>query len=216
MGETSSTLLALVDPKEDRLFLDTMLSKHRKAVQDLNVYVEHVGKRRPMRPEPVAAALNEIAASEAIFTADTGMCNVWSFALHRCDKGAARDRFVLARLHGQCFATGHRGAIALSGLSSDCHGGRRRLGHTIIMGDLRTVAQYNLPIKIVVLDNGALGMVKLEMEVAGIPDWQTDLKNPNFARVAEAISIKGIRIKNLADLHSGLEQALDYPGPALG
>ena len=86
----------------------------------------------------------------------------------------------------------------------------------ILMGDLRTVAQYNLPIKIVVLDNGALGMVKLEMEVAGIPDWQTDLKNPNFARVAEAISIKGIRIKNLADLHSGLEQALDYPGPALG
>jgi pyruvate dehydrogenase (quinone) len=86
----------------------------------------------------------------------------------------------------------------------------------ILMGDLRTVAQYNLPIKIVVLDNGALGMVKLEMEVAGIPDWQTDLKNPNFARVAEAISIKGIRIKNLADLHSGLKQALDYPGPALG
>src|SRR5215472_16665995 len=75
-------------------------------------------------------------------------------------------------------------------------------GLAMLMGDLLTVAQYDLPIKIVVFDNSALGMVKLEMEVAGLPDWQTDLKNPDFAKVAEALGIKGIRIENPGDLHS--------------
>ena len=85
----------------------------------------------------------------------------------------------------------------------------------MLMGELLTVAQYDLPIKIVVFDNSALGMVKLEMEVAGLPDWQTDLRNPDFAKVAEALGIKGIRLENPADLQSGLRQAFDHPGPAL-
>jgi len=66
-----------------------------------------------------------------------------------------------------------------------------------------------------VFNNSVLGMVKLEMEVAGLPDWQTDLKNPNFAKVAEAIGIMGVRIEDPADLASGLKRALEHPGPAL-
>ena len=62
-------------------------------------------------------------------------------------------------------------------------------------------------------NNSVLGMVKLEMEVAGLPDWQTDLKNPNFAKVAEAIGIMGVRIEDPADLASGLKRALEHPGP---
>jgi pyruvate dehydrogenase (quinone) len=85
----------------------------------------------------------------------------------------------------------------------------------MLMGDLLTVTQYDLPIKILVFDNSALGMVKLEMEVAGLPDWQTDLRNPNFAKLAEAIGLRGIRIEDPGDVRSGIQKALEYPGPAL-
>jgi pyruvate dehydrogenase (quinone) len=83
------------------------------------------------------------------------------------------------------------------------------------MGDLLTITQYDLPIKILVFDNGALGMVKLEMETAGFPDYQTDLKNPSFAKLAEAVGMMGVRIENPADVTSGLKKALEHNGPAL-
>jgi pyruvate dehydrogenase (quinone) len=213
VGETIRGLLPLVKPKEDRSFLDAMLSKHEKAVQKLNVYVDHVGNRLPMHPEPVAAALNEIAASDAIFTADTGMCNVWSSRYI----SATKERRMLASFSHGSMANALPQAIG----AQLCFPGRQVIsmcgdgGLAMLMGDLLTVAQYDLPIKIVVFDNYALGMVKLEMEVAGFPAWQTDLKNPNFAKVAEAIGMKGIRIENPADLRSGIQQALDHPGPAL-
>jgi pyruvate dehydrogenase (quinone) len=85
----------------------------------------------------------------------------------------------------------------------------------MLMGDLLTITQYDLPIKILVFDNGALGMVKLEMETAGFPDFQTDLKNPNFAKLAEAVGMMGVRIENPADVTSGFKKALEHKGPAL-
>ena len=88
-------------------------------------------------------------------------------------------------------------------------------GLAMLMGDLLTLTQYNLPIKVLVFDNSALGMVKLEIEAAGLPDYQTDLKNPNFAKVAEAIGMMGVRIENPADVSSGLKKALQHSGPAL-
>jgi len=80
---------------------------------------------------------------------------------------------------------------------------------------LLTITQYDLPIKILVFDNGALGMVKLEMETGGFPDYQTDLENPNFAKLAEAVGMMGVRIENPVDVTSGLKKALQHPGPAL-
>lgn len=213
VGETIKALLPMLKAKQDRSFLDAMLRKHRDAVHKMNVYVDHVGKRRPMHPEPVAAALDQIAAPDAIFTADTGMCNVWSSHYIRATKGR---RLIGSFSHGSmanalpqaigaqlCFPD--REVISMSGDG----------GLAMLMGDLLTVAQYDLPIKILVFDNSALGMVKLEMEVAGLPDWQTDLKNPNFAKVAEAIGIMGVRIEDPGDLRSGLKKALDHSGPAL-
>lgn len=213
VGETIRGLLPLVKPRDERSFLDAMLSKHEKAVQKLNVYLDHVDNRLPMHPEPVAAALNEIAARDAIFTADTGMCNVWSSRYI----SATKDRRMIASFSHGSMANALPQAIG----AQLCFPGRQVIsmcgdgGLAMLMGDLLTVAQYDLPIKIVVFDNCALGMVKLEMEVAGFPDWQTDLKNPNFAKVADAMGIKGIRIENPADLRSGIKQALDHPGPAL-
>ncbi|HTS35784.1 MAG TPA: pyruvate dehydrogenase [Candidatus Solibacter sp.] len=211
--ETIRALLPMVSTNDDRAFLDKMLSKHRDAVKKLQVYVEHIGQRRPMHPEPVAAILDEIAADDAIFAADTGMCNVWS---SRYIQPTKDRRLIGSFMHGSManalpqaigaqLAFPDRQIISMSGDG----------GLSMLMGDLLTVTQYNLPLKIVVFNNSALGMVKLEMEVAGLPDWQTDNKNPNFAKVAEAIGLMAIRIEDPSELRSGLQKGLDYPGPAL-
>jgi pyruvate dehydrogenase (quinone) len=213
VGETIRRLLPMIEVKSDRSFLDAMLSTHKDAVRKLNVYVNHVGTRTPMHPEPVAAALSEIAADDAIFTADTGMCNVWSSRYIR----ATKDR----RLIGS-FTHGSMANALPQAIGAQCaYPGRQVIamagdgGLAMLMGDLLTLIQYDLPIKIVVFNNSALGMVKLEMEVDGIPDYQTDLKNPNFAQVAEAIGLMGVRIENPADVSSGLKKALAHSGPAL-
>ena len=211
--ETLQALLPMLDAKTDREYLDAILRKHKEALRKINVYVDHVGTRTPMHPEPVAATLSEFAALDAIFTADTGMCNVWS-ARHI---KATKDRRIIGSFnHGsmanalpqsigaQCAFPG-RQVIALCGDG----------GFAMSLGDILTITQYNLPIKLVVFDNSALGMVKLEMETAGMPDFQTDLKNPNFAKMAEAIGIMGVRIENPADVTSGIKKALQHSGPAL-
>jgi pyruvate dehydrogenase (quinone) len=211
--ETLKALLPMLDTKQDREYLDSTVRKHKEKLRKMNVYVDHVGKRTPMHPEPVAATLSEFAAPDAIFTVDTGMCNVWS-ARHI---KATKDRRIIGSFnHGsmanalpqsigaQCAYPG-RQVIALCGDG----------GFAMTMGDILTITQYNLPIKLVVFDNSALGMVKLEMETAGMPDFQTDLKNPNFAKMAEAIGIMGVRIENPADLSSGIKKALQHSGPAL-
>jgi pyruvate dehydrogenase (quinone) len=211
--ETLQALLPLLNAKTDREYLDTTVRKHKEKLRKMNVYVDHVGKRTPMHPEPVAATLSEFAAPDAIFTADTGMCNVWS-ARHI---KATKDRRIIGSFNhgsmanalpqsiGAQFAYPGRQVIALCGDG----------GFAMTMGDILTITQYNLPIKLVVFDNSALGMVKLEMETAGMPDFQTDLKNPNFAKMAEAIGIMGVRIENPADLASGVKKALEHSGPAL-
>jgi pyruvate dehydrogenase (quinone) len=211
--ETLQALLPMLDTKPDREFLVTMVSKHKEKLQKMNVYVDHVGKRLPMHPEPVAAALSAVAAPDAIFTADTGMCNVWSARYIK----ATKDRRLIGSFNhgsmanalpqaiGAQFAYPGRQVISMSGDG----------GFAMLMGDLLTLTQYNLPVKVLVFDNSALGMVKLEMETGGFPDFQTDNKNPNFAKVAEAVGMMGVRIENPADLTSGLKKALQHPGPAL-
>jgi len=211
--ETIKALLPMLNPKSDREYLDNTLRKHKEKLRKMNVYVDHVGKRLPMHPEPVAAALSEVAAQDAIFTADTGMCNVWSARYIK----ATKDRRLIGSFnHGsmanalpqaigaQCAYPG-RQVISISGDG----------GFAMLMGDILTLTQLNLPIKVLVFNNGALGMVKLEMETGGFPDYQTDLKNPNFAKVAEAVGMMGVRIEDPADLTSGLKKALQHPGPAL-
>lgn len=213
VGETLRALLPMVQPKSDRAFLDRMVQKHKEAVRRLSVYVNHIDKRTPMHPEPVAAALSDAAADDAIFTADTGMCNVWSARYLRSTK----NRRILASYSHGSMANALPQAIG----AQASHPGRQVIamcgdgGFAMSMGDILTVTQYDLPIKILVFDNSALGMVKLEMEVAGLPDYQTDLKNPNFAQMAEAIGIMGVRIENPADVRSGIKKALEHSGPAL-
>ncbi len=211
--ETLRALMPMVDTKSDRTFLDAMLGKYKEALRRLNVYVDHVGKRTPMHPEHVAAALSEAASDDAIFTADTGMCNVWSSRYIR----ASKDRRLIGSFTHGSMANALPQAIG----AQLCYPGRQVIamagdgGLAMLMGDMLTMTQYDLPIKLVVFNNSVLGMVKLEMEVNGLPDYQTDLKNPNFAKVAEAMGMMGVRIENPADVSSGLKKALEQSGPAL-
>ena len=85
----------------------------------------------------------------------------------------------------------------------------------MMMGDFVTLTQIGLPVKVVVLNNGTLGFVEMEMKASGFLDAAVDLKNPNFAAMAEAMGIKGVRIERPQDLRSGLQQALGHDGPAL-
>lgn len=85
----------------------------------------------------------------------------------------------------------------------------------MLLGDLATIVQYKLPVKIVVFNNRSLGMVKLEMEVAGLPDWQTEMQNPDFALVAQAMGMKGITIADPDQVEQGLREALAFNGPVL-
>ena len=213
VGETIRALLPMVEAKSDRTFLNAMLASQEEAVRGLNVYVNHIPKRTPMHPEPVAAALSEIAAPDAIFTADTGMCNVWSSRYIRSTK----DRRLIGSFTHGSMANALPQAIG----AQCCYPGRQVVamcgdgGLAMLMGDLLTLTQYDLPVKVLVFNNSVLGMVKLEMEVAGLPDYQTNLKNPNFAKLAEAIGMMGVRIENPADVSSGLKKALQHSGPAL-
>jgi pyruvate dehydrogenase (quinone) len=215
-GDVRATLQALLPaltPKGDGMFLEAMQKHHHKARRKLDVYVNHVGKRRPLHPEYVAATLNELASEDAVFTVDTGMCNVWSARYIE----ATKERRILASYsHGSManalpqaigaqFLYPERQVISMSGDG----------GFAMLMGDFLTLTQYDLPVKVILFNNSALGMVKLEMEAFGIPDWQTDLKNPNFAEVAEAMGVLGVRIEDPAEVRSGLQRALAHPGPAL-
>ena len=85
----------------------------------------------------------------------------------------------------------------------------------MLMGDLMTIAQYKLPIKLIIFNNRSLGMVELEMQVAGLPDWQTKMINPDFAMVAQACGIRGYSVANPAQLENVLQEALLHNGPAL-
>lgn len=211
--ETIRALLPKLTEKQDTGHLDKALHEHEHAVHRLQTYVEHPGKPGAIRPEYLTSLVNELAGPDAIFTLDTGTPNIWGA---RYLRAGLNRRIMASFMHGSMAcampqAIGaqllypHRQVIALCGDG----------GFSMLMGDLLTIMQYRLPIKLVIYNNGELDFVKLEMMEAGFPDWQTDLANPNFAKVAEAVGALGVRVEDPADLRGGLERALTYHGPAV-
>jgi pyruvate dehydrogenase (quinone) len=176
-------------------------------------YTRDVERHRPIHPEYVAAILDEEAAGDAIFTVDTGMCNVWA-ARYLTPNG--RRRVIGSFLHGTManalphaigaqFAFPDRQVISMSG-----DGG---LG--MLMGEVLTVALHRLPVKIIVFNNSSLGMVRLEMLVDGLPNFETDHAPVDFAAVARAAGIHAVRVTEPSDIRAALAEALAHPGPAL-
>ena len=208
-----AALIPLLDLNEDDSFLKAQLKVYEKVKEHLHTYVEDKGKIDAIHPEAVAFELNKLATDDAIFTVDTGMCCVWgSRYIDATGKRSMLGSFnhgsmanAMPHAIGAALSSPERQVVALCGDG----------GISMLLGDLATIKQYNLPIKLIVFNNRSLGMVKLEMEVAGLPDAETDMVNPDFALVAEAMGIKGITISDPDHLELLLKEAFLYNGPVL-
>ncbi|MFD1813014.1 pyruvate dehydrogenase [Rhodococcus gannanensis] len=216
-GDTASTLRALaplVERKTDRSFLDSQLARHRTLMDKVvGAYTGDVKQKVPIHPEYAASILDDFAAPDAVFTADTGMCNVWT-ARYLNPNGSRR--FLSSALHGSManalphaigaqVACPGRQVISMSGDG----------GLSMLLGELVTLAATNLPVKVVVFNNSTLGMVKLEMLVDGLPDFGVDVPNVDYAAVAGALGLFARRVEQPGDIESGMRAVLDHPGPAL-
>ncbi|MFE9434482.1 pyruvate dehydrogenase [Streptomyces sp. NPDC006640] len=216
-GDVKETLRCLtprVRPKGNRRFLDKMLKKHADALEGVvKAYTRKVDKHVPIHPEYVASVLDELADDDAVFTVDTGMCNVWA-ARYITPNGSRRviGSFshgsmanALPMAIGAQFTDRNRQVVSMSGDG----------GFSMLMGDFLTLVQYDLPVKVVLFNNSALGMVELEMLVAGLPSYGTTNKNPDFAAVAQAGGAYGVRVEKPKQLAGALRDAFAHKGPAL-
>ena len=211
--DTLSALLPLISLKTDDSFLKAQLDFYGKVKENQLSYVKDRGEENKIQPEFVADTINRLSNQDAIYTVDTGMCCVWGA---RFIDGTGQRKMLGSFNHGSmanampmaigaALAHPHRQVIALCGDG----------GLSMLLGDLATIKQYNLPIKIIVFNNRALGMVKLEMEVDGLPDNETDMINPDFALVAQAMGYKGITINRPDDVEVAIANAFAEDGPVL-
>jgi pyruvate dehydrogenase (quinone) len=216
MGDVKTTIhavLPLLKSKKSDKHLKACLEKYRETEKSLGRFAEGGKVGEPIHPEYVTTVLSQVAQNDAIFTVDTGMTAVWAA---RYVKMATKRRLIGSFNHGSManampqaigaqMAFPQRQVISMSGDG----------GFAMLMGDLLTLAQYELPIKLIIYNNSTLGMVKLEMRVAGYEDFAVDVRKTNFAKMAEAVGIRGIRVEASGDLKRSLEDALRHQGPVL-
>lgn len=210
---TLQALLPMLQPKKDDSFLLKQLRRYEEVKKDLAAYTENKGKENRIHPEYVMSEINKLASDDAIFTVDTGMTCVWGARyLQATGKRQMLGSFnhgsmanALPQAIGAAFACPDRQVVALCGDG----------GLSMTLGDMETIVQYKLPVKIVVFNNRSLGMVKLEMEVSGLPDCQTDMLNPNFAQVAQAMGMIGFTVSDPDEIIKTLYNAFEIDGPAL-
>ncbi|WP_156725406.1 pyruvate dehydrogenase [Streptomyces apocyni] len=212
--ETLRCITPRVRPKAHRRFLDKMLEKHADALEGVvKAYTRKVDKHVPIHPEYVASVLDELAADDAVFTVDTGMCNVWA-ARYLSPNG--RRRIIGSFSHGS-MANALPQAIGAQLIDRD----RQVIsmsgdgGFAMLMGDFLTLVQYDLPVKVVLFNNSSLGMVELEMLVSGLPSYGTTNHNPDFAAIARAAGAHGVRVEKPKHLAGALKDAFKHQGPAL-
>lgn len=213
IGLLLDALIPEVDAKTDDSLLKQALSDWAEIKNKMQIPVENPGKEGCIRPEFVLATLDRLAADDAIVTVDTGMNNVWTS--HYLTSG--RDRRMIGSFtHGSManalpMAIGaavtypDRQVISLSGDG----------GLAMLMGELLTIVQYNLPVKILVTDNRALAFVQWEMELAGYKPSETNLVNPDFAQMAKAIGFQAETVTKPEDLEAAMQRWLSAKGPAL-
>jgi len=212
IGATLEALLPRLTVRADRAFLDARLADHEAVLKDRE-HQERPGKNGLIHPQQLTRLLDRHADDDALFTADGGSPMVW--ALRHIRATGAR-RTLVSLLHGTMAnampqalglkkAFPERQVISLSGDG----------GLAMLLGDLLTAIQEDIPVKVVVYNNGSLGFVELEMKVEGLLDAYTDLQNPDFAKLAEVIGFKGWRVDRNEDLEAAVIAFLAHPGPAL-
>ncbi len=211
---TLRALMPLVENKKKRKFLDQMLKKHDRLMNKaVGAYTRKADHLIPIHPEYAASLLDEIAAQDAIFTADTGMCNVWTA---RYINPLGTRRLIGSYLHGS-MANALPHAIG----AQASHPGRQVIsvsgdgGLSMLLGELITAAAHNLPVNVVVFNNSSLGMVKLEMLVDGLADFGVDVPDTNYAAIATAMGFHAVRVTDPADIATAYRAAFAHNGPSL-
>src|SRR5271166_3714480 len=215
VGDIKTTLDALLPrlaQHDDNPFLTAHVERHRKDMETAKA--EGVsGPDAAISGTYLTKVINKHAAEDALFAADDGTPLVWM--LRHIDTGGKRRTFA-SLLHGT-MANGMPSALGLQ----KCQPGRQVIclagdgGFAMLLGDLLTTVQENLPIKIAVYDNGALGFIEIEQKAAGLVPVYTDLKNPNFGEVAKAVGLWGHMVSKAGELEDSVRTWLSQPGPAL-
>ncbi|ACR30623.1 ubiquinone-dependent pyruvate dehydrogenase [Burkholderia glumae] len=213
VGETIAALLPLLHGERDPGFLHAARSHYAKARAELDELAQPSASGRPIHPQYLARLISDQAADDAIFTADVGTPTVWA-ARYLAMNGRRRllgsfnhgsmANAMLQAIGAQVAAPG-REVVSLSGDG----------GFSMMMGDLLTIKQLDLPVKIIVFNNGVLGFVAMEMKAAGYLDTGVDLLNPDFAALANVVGIKGIRVENSIELPEAIKQTFTHRGPVL-
>jgi len=216
IGDVKTTLAALspkLVTKNDGSHLTDSLEHYGRARKGLDELATGDTGRKPIHPQYVTKVLDELASSDAIFSCDVGTPTIWAARYLRMN---GKRRLLGSFSHGS-MANALPQAIGAQ-LS---HPGRQVVtlsgdgGLAMLLGDLLSVRQLQLPVKVVVFNNSSLGFVELEMKAAGILDFATELINPDFARMAEAAGILGLKAETPEQVAPLLEQALEHDGPAL-
>jgi pyruvate dehydrogenase (quinone) len=211
--DTLRKLLPLIEEKTESGHLNEALQDYRKARADLDALAESGPNSKLIHPQYVTRVVSDLAEHDAIFSCDVGTPIAWTA---RYLKMNGRRRLVGSFNHGSManamlHALGAQAAFPQRQVISLSGDG----GFTMMMGEFVTLLQTGLPVKIVVLNNGTLGFVELEMKASGFLDSGCDLKNPNFAAMAQAMGIKGVRVERPQDLPAAVGEVLEHKGPAL-
>jgi pyruvate dehydrogenase (quinone) len=211
--DTVDALLPLLQAKADTGHLNRMTKHYRRARSRLDKLARDRASDSPLHPQYVAATIDRLAAEDAVFTADVGTPCIWAARyVHMNGTRRLIGSFnhgsmanALPQAIGAQATYPGRQVVALAGDG----------GLAMLLGELLTLRQQQLPVKIVVFNNGALSFVELEMKAAGIPSYGTDLVDPDFAGIARAAGLFGARVEKASDLNDALRAAFAHDGPAL-
>jgi pyruvate dehydrogenase (quinone) len=216
VGDVRATLQALLPRLKsatDDKHLKSSLEHYKKAREGLNDLAVGKAGNKPIHPQYVAKVVSDVASEDAVFTCDVGTPTIWAARyLQMNGKRRLLGSFVhgsmanaMPQAIGAQTAYPDRQIISLSGDG----------GFSMLMGDLLTLVQHKLPVKIVVFNNGTLGFVELEMKASGFLPTGVTLDNPDFSAVARAAGIFGVRVEDPADLEKDVREAFAHDGPAL-
>src|SRR5580658_3145582 len=216
VGDVKATLTALIpklSARSDKAHLNTALKDYGEARKSLDDLATGESGQGPIHPQYVAKVLDELAAEDAVFTCDVGTPTIWAARyLHMNGKRRLLGSFThgsmanaLPQAIGAQVSHPGRQVISLSGDG----------GLAMLMGDLLSLRQLHLPVKLIVFNNSSLAFVELEMKAAGILEFGTDLQNPDFAKMSEAAGVLGLRAETSDQVRPMIEQALRHDGPAL-
>jgi pyruvate dehydrogenase (quinone) len=213
IGATVEALLPKLKAKSESKHLDASRAHYKKARAGLDELARGTPGNKPIHPQYLARLLSEQASDDAVFTADVGTPTIWA-ARYLAMNG--RRRLVGSWVHGSM-----ANAMAHAIGAQAAQPGRQVIsmsgdgGFAMLMGDLITLTQMKLPVKVVIFNNGVLGFVAMEMKASGFVETGVDLQNPDFASMARAMGIHAVRVEDPGDLPNAIRDVLAYDGPAV-